>query len=290
MSASKDKIYRREQRAAGIVDKKEAARAEEAAKARKHTITYGVVALVIVLLVAFVFIYNSALPSRSFTAVTIGDEDYSVAEMNYYYSNTYQNFYSTYAQYIQYGMMFDTSAGLDNQTYSEEQTWREYFLDVSIDDMKQIQVLCDAAKDAGFTTLPEEYQAQYDAACASLETSWESNGYSSLTQFINLVYGKGVDFELVKSEMYRSMLAAPMPRRSMTAMNTAPRSSPTTMPKTPASWTISPTATTSSATARTRRSPPRSRPTSCWPPLTARTAIPSTPMCRKTTTPRHTAP
>ncbi len=208
MSASKDKILRKEQRAAGVVDKKEAAKAEAAAKARKTNIRYSIVAVVVVLLVAFVFIYNSALPSRSMTAVTVGDQDYSVAEMNYFYSNTYQNFYSTYAQYIQYGMMFDTTTSIADQMYSEDQTWREYFLEVSLDDVKQIQVLYDAAMAAGFTELPEDYQAQYDTACESLENDWASNGYSSQAQFINMIYGKGVDYDMVKTEMYRAMIAS----------------------------------------------------------------------------------
>lgn len=207
MSASKDKILRRQQREAGI-DKRAEAKAKEEALRRKNTIIYSAVAVVLVLLIAFVFIYNSALPSRSLTAVTIGDEDYTVAELNYFYSNTYQNFYSTYYSYIQYGMIFDPSMSIANQDYSEEQTWREYFLEVSLDDMKQIQVLCDAAEAAGFTTLPEEYQAQYDQACASLETDWEANGYTSQKQFINMVYGKGVDYEMVKEQMYRSMIAS----------------------------------------------------------------------------------
>ncbi len=208
MSASKDKILRKEQRAAGVVDKKEAAKAEVAAKARKTNVRYSIIAVVVVLLVAFVFIYNSALPSRSLTAVTIGDEDYSVAEMNYFYSNTYQNFYTQYAQYIQLGMMFDTTTGIADQMYSDTQTWREYFLEVSLDDMKQIQVLCDQAEAAGFTTLPEDYQAQYDAACQSLENDWAANGYTSQAQFINMIYGKGVDYDMVKNEMYRAMLAS----------------------------------------------------------------------------------
>ena len=207
MSASKDKLLRRQQREAGI-DKRAEAKAKEDALRRKNTIIYATVAVVLVLLIAFVFIYNSALPSRTLTAVTIGDEDYSVAELNYFYSNTYQNFYNTYYSYIQYGMMFDPSMSIADQDYSEEQTWREYFLDVSLDDMKQIQVLCDAAEDAGFTTLPEDYQAQYDQACESLENDWEANGYSSQKQFINMVYGKGVDYEMVKEQMYRSLLAS----------------------------------------------------------------------------------
>lgn len=208
MSASKDKILRKEQRAAGVVDKKEAAKAEAAAKARKTTIRYSIIGVVVVLLIAFVFFYNSDILSRNLTAVTIGDEEYTVAEMNYFYSNTYQNFYTQYAQYIQMGMMFDTNTSIADQMYTEDQTWRDYFLEVSLDDMKQIQVLCEQAEAAGFTELPVEYQAQYDAACQSLENDWAANGYSSQAQFINMIYGKGVDYEMVQNEMYRALLAS----------------------------------------------------------------------------------
>jgi len=207
MSASKDKILRRQQREAGI-DKRAEAQAKEAAQHRKNTITYTIVAVVLVLLIAFLAVYNSPLLSRNLTAVTIDDEQYSVAELNYFYSNTYQNFYNTYYNYIQYGMMFDPSISIADQDYSEEQTWREYFLDVSLDDMKQIQVLCDAAEAAGFTTLPEDYQAQYDAACQSLENDWALNGYTNQKQFINMIYGEGVTYDMVKEQMYRSMIAS----------------------------------------------------------------------------------
>lgn len=206
MSASKDKILRREQRAAGI-DKKAEAAAKEAAARRKTNRTYIIAAVVLVVALLFIWLVNSDLPTR-LTAVTIDDESYSVAELNYYYSNTYQNFYNTYGEFIQYGMMFDPSISISDQMYTEDQTWREYFLEMSIGDMKQIQVLCDQAEAAGFTALPEDYQAQYDEAVASLETGWQLNGYSSLEQFIAMIYGKGVDFEMVKDLMYRAMLAS----------------------------------------------------------------------------------
>lgn len=206
MSASKDKILRREQRAAGI-DKKAEAAAREAAARRKTTINYTIVAVVLVLALAFILVVNSDLPTK-FTAVTIGDESYSVAEMNYFYANTYQSFYNNYYSYIQYGLMFDPSVSLADQMYTEDMSWRDYFLEVSIEDIKQIQALCDAAEAAGFTTLPEEYQTQYEQTLASLETEWQLNGYSSLEQFIAMVYGKGVDMDMIEEHMYRAMLAS----------------------------------------------------------------------------------
>ena len=205
MSASKDKILRREQRQAGI-DKKAEALAKEAAERRKTNRTYTIAAVVFVVLVALIFFINSPLPSRMTTAVTIDGEEYSVAEVNYYYSNAYQNFVNTYYDYVQYGMLFDTTQSLADQAYSEDMSWRDFFMDYALQDMAEIQALCKAAEAAGFE-MPEDYQATYEDNLASLETIWISGGYSSLEQFINLCYGKGVDEELVKNEIYRSIYA-----------------------------------------------------------------------------------
>ncbi len=206
MSASKDKINRKQLREAGQ-DKHQLAQQQAEAERRKTRTKYIIIGVIVVLLFAFIFLYNSSLPSRYLTGATIDGREYSVAELNYYYSSSYQTFYSTYGQYIQYGLFFDTSKSLADQDYSEDQTWREYFLDQALANMKQVQALCDAGEAEGFE-LPEEYQTQYDEAVSSLETSWQTNGYSSLAQFLNMVYGKGVDEALVKQEMYRGLYAS----------------------------------------------------------------------------------
>ena len=206
MSASKDKILRKQQIEAGT-DKRSIAAAEEAKKRRKSNIQYAVIGALLVVFFAFIFIYNSALPSKLTKAVTIDGEDYSVAQMNYYYSSSYNSFYNNYYSYISYGLFFDTSTSLDDQMYSEDMTWREYFLESALDNMTEIQVLNKAAEEAGFV-LSDEDQAAYENAIASIETSWSDLGYSSLEQYINMNYGKGVTLDLVKEELYRTYVAS----------------------------------------------------------------------------------
>ena len=206
MSASKDKINRRQQIEAGT-DKRTIAAAEAAAKRRKSNITYAIVGALLVVFFAFIFIYNSTFPSRHTTAVTINGQDYSVAQMNYHYSSAYNSFYNNYYSYISYGMFFDPSQSLGDQMYTEDTSWRQYFLDSAVQDMTQIQILCDAAEAEGFT-LPEDMQAQYDESIQQLETSWSGLGYASLEQFLNMNYGTGVTMDMVKEESYRSFLAS----------------------------------------------------------------------------------
>ena len=206
MSASKDRKLRKEQIAAGT-DKRSLAEAKAKAERRKTNITYSIVAAVLVIFFAFIFIYNSAIPSRNTTAVTIDGQDYSVAQLNFYYSNAYMNFYNNNYYYVAMGMIFDPNESLADQEYSEGYSWRDYFLDAAVDNMRQVQMLNDQAEAAGFTLSAEE-QAEYDEAIANMQTSWEAMGYSSLAQYLNLNYGKGVDEQMVIDEMYRLYVAS----------------------------------------------------------------------------------
>lgn len=206
MSASKDRINRKQQIEAGT-DKRTKAAAEEAAKRRKTNITYIVVAAILVVFFAFIFLYNSTLPVRTTTAVTIDGEDYTAAQVNYYYSTSYMNFYNTYGSYISYGLFFDSSQSLKDQMYSEDMSWREYFLESAVDSMTQIHVLNKAAEEAGFT-LSEEEEAEYAATIDQIENGWADLGYSNLEQYLNLNYGKGVTMDVLKEELYRTYVAS----------------------------------------------------------------------------------
>ena len=206
MSASKDKKLRKQQIAEGT-DKRTAAQKAEKAKQRKSAITYTLVAIVLVVFFAFIFIYNSSWPSRHMTAVTVDGTDYSVAQANFYYSNSYMNFYNNYATYINYGMFFDPQQSLADQEYGDGTTWRDFFRDSAVQDIAQIQMLCDEAEAAGFT-LSEEQQALFDQQYESLTNNWSSLNYESLQQYINLNYGKGVDEDMLHEELYRTFLAS----------------------------------------------------------------------------------
>ncbi len=206
MSASKNKKIRKEQLESGV-DKRAAAAAKEAADRRKSNIKYTVIGVIVVVILAALLLLNSAWAARTITAVTIDGEDYSAAELNYYYSASYMNFYSTYAAYMSSGMFFDPSLSLGDQQYTEDMTWRDYFLETAVNTMTEVQLLNNAAEEAGFV-LSEEYEAQYAETVESFKTEWAMYGYSSLEQYINLSYGKGVTMEMLETELYRNYVAS----------------------------------------------------------------------------------
>lgn len=206
MSASRDRIQRKQQIEAGTY-KRTVAEAKAAEERRKSRIRYGIVAAILVIVFAFIIIYNSALPSKMTTGVTIDGEKYSVAQVNYYYSASYISFYNNYYDYISYGMFFDPKLSLSTQDYSEDMTWREYFLDQAVDSMTEVQILNKAAEAEGFV-LPEETLASYEQSLEGIRTNWKDLGYSSLKQYLGVNYGKGVTMEILEKELYRSYVAS----------------------------------------------------------------------------------
>ena len=83
MSASKKKLQRK---AEVDVEKVSEAEAKQAAYKKKSRL-YSIIAIVVVVLVAALLVWNSGVFQKNATAATIGGEKLSVAELSYYYYN-----------------------------------------------------------------------------------------------------------------------------------------------------------------------------------------------------------
>ncbi|MBQ6466049.1 MAG: peptidylprolyl isomerase [Oscillospiraceae bacterium] len=209
MSASTERKNRIAAREAGtdkkMLQQQEAAR-KQAKSRRKWTVGGVCVALllVLVLLLQSGFFYNHT------TAVKIGGQSHSPAEVNYYYANSYFDFVNTYGGYASlFGL--DTSSGafgLRRQACNmiENGTWRDYFLQSAYGSMAQIQALCDYARAEGLE-LSEEDLANLDQQMAALEASAQSYGYSKADTFLAANYGTGVTTKLVRDINRNSALA-----------------------------------------------------------------------------------
>lgn len=208
MSASTEKKLRKAAREAGT-DKKLIAAQEEAAKkaASKRKWTIGTIAVVLVC--AIILLLGSGILFKS-TAVTIGDEKYSAAEVNYFVGNQFQNFYN---QYGNYASLFGLDPSLGVSGLSEQEcamnnggTWKDYFLDLAEQQMIQVQALCDYAEENGIS-LTEEELAASDEAVKQNESYVTLMGYGSVDAFYALNYGTGVDTKIVMEQNRRIALA-----------------------------------------------------------------------------------
>ena len=121
MSASREKKQRLSSGEA--LTQKELKERKEAEAAKRKTITYWIVGIVVVILVAALLIWDSGLIQRNMTAATIGGENLSVAEMQYYYNSARQSEIQEQQMYSQYGIsilsdpyvMYDSSSALGDE-------------------------------------------------------------------------------------------------------------------------------------------------------------------------------
>ena len=115
MSASREKKIRQDLAAKGITDPKAIREAEEKDQQHRSNMLYGGIAVVFVLVAAFLLLWNSNVLQRGATAVTVDGEKYSAAEVDYFYYNAYSSIRQN--QYASY-MGIDTSKPLSQQDLS----------------------------------------------------------------------------------------------------------------------------------------------------------------------------
>lgn len=198
MSASSKKKLRKEQGTEKLTQKQLAAQ-KEASTTRLYTVAF--VAVLVLLLVIAIFvgvrqtIKNTGYYEKHTTAMQIGEHTISNAELNYYYIDAVNSFYSNYGSYASmFGLQ--TSVPLDQQVIDEDtgRTWADDFLDTAKDNIKDTYALADAAAAAGFT-LPEEDAAEIDSAMSSLEAYATLYGYSDGQAYLKALYGNGATTE-----------------------------------------------------------------------------------------------
>ena len=194
MSASSKKKLRKEQGTEKLTQKQLAAQ-KEASTTRLYTIAFAAVLVLLLAVAVFVgvrqTIRNTGYHEKRTTAMQIGDHTISNAELNYYYIDAVNSFYSNYGSYTSmFGLQ--TSVPLDQQVIDEDtgRTWADDFLDTAKDNAKDAYALADAAAAAGFT-LPEEDAAQIDSNLATLESYAKLYGYSNSQAYLKALYGNG---------------------------------------------------------------------------------------------------
>ena len=198
MSASNKKKLRKEQEASKLTEKQLAAQ-KETKKTRLYTISFVVVmvAIVVIALVVGVMhtIINSGIREKNTTALTVGDHTVSNAQLNYFYIDAVNNFYSNYGSYASmFGL--DVTKPLNEQVTNEETgaTWADDFLDSAKTTAQTAYALADAAEAAGFS-LPEEQQSSIDSNISTLELYASMYGYSNATAYLKALYGNGATLD-----------------------------------------------------------------------------------------------
>lgn len=192
-----------------------AAKAHKKSKVDSVVVTTWVIriACVLIALAAVAFaLYQFGVPHKVFPALTVGDRTYSVAEYSYFYTNAYQK---VVQQSQQQQSSSDLSSLLGNlgstgfdstKDASLQFTTDESGAKISYDELfrrtatKQIEMteyyldLCAANGE----TLTEENKLAIDEHMLQIASTTANSGYS-VSRYISLIYGKGMNEKLLRS-------------------------------------------------------------------------------------------
>lgn len=199
MSSSTKKKLRQEQVSAQKTKQQKTAK-KESDKMKLYTGIFFVVLALMLVVVVIALIDNSGIVERNTTAVKVGEEPISAAEMNMYYIETINEFYNANANYLaMYGL--DPYTALDQQRSSDGTTsWADYFIDMAKEDIRNNYAIYNSAVEAGYQ-LSESDQANIDELMADMDETAASGGYSSTNKYLESIYGTGANTETYKHVM-----------------------------------------------------------------------------------------
>lgn len=199
MSSSTKKKLRQEQVSAQKAKQQKTSK-KESDKMKLYTGIFFVVLALMLVVVVIALIDNSGIVERNTTAVKVGEEPVSAAEMNMYYIEAINEFYNTNGSYLSmYGL--DPYTALDQQRSSDGETsWADYFIDVAKEDIRNNYAIYNAAVEAGYQ-LSESDQANIAKMLADLDETAASAGYSSTNKYLESIYGIGANTESYKHVM-----------------------------------------------------------------------------------------
>ncbi|MBR6747593.1 MAG: peptidylprolyl isomerase [Clostridia bacterium] len=173
----------------------------------KKTIITVAIILAVLILITPLALFSSGAVYRMANAVTVGDETYTPADFNFYYYSSYQtiynNLYSTYGDYV--SMILDTSVPLDEQQYSEDQTWADYIKESTVANIENVSMLNAEAAAAGFT-LSAEQEEELAGLISGTYAAAEAYGFSK-NGYLQAVYGAGMNAAIYEANTRKAFIA-----------------------------------------------------------------------------------
>ncbi|MBQ9762539.1 MAG: peptidylprolyl isomerase [Oscillospiraceae bacterium] len=208
MSASSKKKLRKEQEAARMTQKQQAAK-KEATKLKIYTWSFWVVIALCVAIVAGIALKGPVTVAleRMTTAVKVGDHKVTATELNYFYIDAINQYCNEYSSYLSY--LLSTTTPLSEQVIDKTtgKTWADNFVDMAVNQAKNTYALYDAAKAAGYE-LPKDEADAMQKLYDSMDDYAESKGYSNATKYLQSIYGKSASEKSYKKYYEVTSLAS----------------------------------------------------------------------------------
>lgn len=161
------------------------------------------IALLPVVLV--LLLLNTNLLQTWAAAVSVGGRDYNAIEFRYYFYSAYYDFVNEHSEHLD-ELGLDVSKSLEKQSYDGAQSWRDYFYELALRNVREDRTLLLAAETRSFDPVDE-----VDAACArqkeELSQYCMDNGINGLSKYFESYYGSGMT-ESVYFDLYREHVKA----------------------------------------------------------------------------------
>lgn len=141
------------------------------------------------------------------TALVVDGREITSAEIGYYFVDVINKWYDEYSAYADYYGL-DTTVALNQQLCDSEtnETWAQFFLDMTIDNITETYVLYSAAQDAGYT-LSEQERTELNAAYDSFDDYAAQAGFSDADTYLQSIYGEGASLETYKAYFEVTLIA-----------------------------------------------------------------------------------
>ena len=211
MSASSKKKLRKEQNLVQLTEKQQAEQ-KEAKKLKITTIIFAVVILAVlvsgIVVMAVGAFNNSGIVERNTTALTVGEHKLNSTELNYFFMDGVNSFYSEWynnygdyaATYLQFMMGLDVTKPLSAQAYDEDSSYADYFADAAVNSAISAYTAYDLAVKEGKVLTDEEKEA-LELSMTQLALVAKQTGHSSTNAYLKAMYGKGASEDSFRTYM-----------------------------------------------------------------------------------------
>lgn len=172
---------------------------------------YWAIGIIIAVLVAALLIWHTFFfGNERAVAATVGDQEYTVTEVSYYYNTVANSYIAQAQQYQQFGvdMGYDTSLTPAQQMYNEEEgvTYADYFLQQALDQLQQVTILCQQAEADGYT-LSEAGKQTIQDNMDNLYLYSVQSGLGSESAYIKANYGRNMSKSKLEDMLTNAILA-----------------------------------------------------------------------------------
>ncbi|MBR2370591.1 MAG: peptidylprolyl isomerase [Clostridia bacterium] len=172
----------------------------------------GIISVIIIfaICIGLIVITETGVTDRAKTVMSTKNFKVNGSMFKYFFNSQYTTFLNNYGSYASY-LGLDTSKALDAQlctmtTDDKDDTWYDYFADMTTTQVKQYLIYCEGALEAGVKLEDEENNAIKETLDAIRDVAKES-GYTA-SGYISALYGSGVKESDLRNCFELAQLAA----------------------------------------------------------------------------------